>query len=152
MNNQDFTTTLLVNNTPKEAFEAIKNVRGWWSGLHREEFEGNSAQLNDEFIFRAEEGMHTTTQKLIELVPNKKIVWLVTESKLTFVEKQTEWTGTKLCFDISTAGDQTKIVFTHQGLVPQFECYEGCAPAWTRYIQERLALSLTAAGKGSAGK
>ena len=148
MHNQNFTTTLLVDQTPKEAFHAIKNVRGWWSGLHAEEFDGKSDKLNDEFTFRAEDGIHTTTQKLVELIPDEKIAWLVTDSKLTFVEKESEWTGTKIIFDISKENDKTKIVFTHLGLVPEFECYDSCAPAWTQYIQERLLLSLKTAGKG----
>ena len=147
MQNQNFTTTLLVEQTPKEAFDAIKNVRGWWSGLYSEEFEGSSDKLNDEFTFLAGDGVHYTKQKLIELTPDKRIVWLVTDSKLTFVENETEWTGTKLIFDISEEDNKTKIVFTHLGLVPEFECYDSCAPAWTQYIQERLLLSLITSGK-----
>ena len=147
MQNQNFTTTLLVDQTTAEAFDAIKNVRGWWSGLHSEEFKGDSEKLNDEFTFRAGGGAHYTKQKLVELIPNKKITWLVTDSKLTFVEKQDEWTGTKISFDISKENNKTKIVFTHLGLVPEFECYGGCAPAWTQYIQERLLLGLMTNGK-----
>ncbi|MEO8769883.1 MAG: SRPBCC domain-containing protein [Ferruginibacter sp.] len=142
MQNQNFTTTLLVDQTPTEAFEAIKNVRGWWSGLHSEAFSGNSDKLNDEFTFRAGDSAHYTKQKLVALIPDKKITWLVTESKLTFVENQTEWTGTKISFDISKENNKTKIVFTHEGLVPELECYNSCTPAWTQYIQERLLLSL----------
>ena len=41
----DFTTTVLIDRTPKEVFNAINNVRGWWS----EEIEGNIDEVNDEF-------------------------------------------------------------------------------------------------------
>ena len=82
--------------------------------------------------------MHYSKQKLVEQVPGKKVVWLVTDAKLSFVDKTDEWNGTQICFDISKEGDKTKIVFTHIGLVPEFQCYHSCAPAWTQYIQERL--------------
>ena len=37
MNDQNFTTAFSVDHTPEEAFDAISNVRGWWS----EEIEGS---------------------------------------------------------------------------------------------------------------
>jgi hypothetical protein len=31
MKNQHFSTTILLDQTPKEVFDAVTNVRGWWS-------------------------------------------------------------------------------------------------------------------------
>jgi hypothetical protein len=41
MKNQDFTTTISVDQSPEEVFEAITNVLGWWSG----EIEGGTGML-----------------------------------------------------------------------------------------------------------
>lgn len=142
MNNQDFTTTILVDQTPADVYQTILNVRAWWSGLYEESFEGSSEKLGDEFSFRAGGGAHYTRQKLVELVPDKKVTWLVTESNLSFVDTTDEWTGTKISFNIFEEGDKTKIVFMHLGLVPEFECYDSCAPAWTQYMHERLTDAL----------
>ncbi|MEO8109108.1 MAG: SRPBCC domain-containing protein [Ginsengibacter sp.] len=143
MTTSDFTTILLVSQSPEEIFNTILNVRGWWSGLYSEEIKGNTYKLNDEFTFRAGEGTHYSKQKLIELIPGKKVVWLVTDSKLTFIENTNEWQGTKLCFEISKVGDKTQIRFTHLGLLPTIECYNSCSTAWTQYIQEKLLSLIT---------
>lgn len=138
MRQTDFTTTLLVDQTPEEVFKAITNVRAWWSGYYSEELEGNTEKLNDEFSFRAGPDVHYSKQKLVEVVPNKKIVWLVTESKLSFLEKTDEWTGTKVIFEIIKKGEKTQLTFTHQGLTSEVACYDSCAPAWTQYVQNKL--------------
>ncbi|MEP6585026.1 MAG: SRPBCC domain-containing protein, partial [Ginsengibacter sp.] len=143
----DFTKTFEVEQSPSEIFEEIKNVRSWWSGLYGEEFEGSSEKPGDEFTFSAGGGVHYSKQKLTELIPNKKIVWLVTDSKLNFLEKPNEWTGTKICFDISKKGDKTEVRFTHVGLVPKIECYNGCSSAWSQYLQQFLS-PLIAKAKG----
>ena len=145
MKNQDFTFTQLTAQTPEAVFKAVINVRGWWTGYHSEIISGGTEKLNDEFTFSAGNGAHYTKQKLVEVIPNKKIVWLVTECELSFVEQKDEWVGTKIIFDISKKGDKTQLVFTHEGLVPQGECYDACAPAWTQYLQNRL-LPLIAKG------
>lgn len=142
MQNQDFNTTITVEQSPTEVFNVIKDVRSWWSGLYGEEFEGNSDKPGDEFSFRAGGGVHYSKQKLVELIPNKRLVWLVTDSRLTFIEDTQEWVGTKIRFDISEKGNRTEILFIHEGLVPQIECYNNCSAAWTQYVQGRLLAAL----------
>jgi hypothetical protein len=71
----------------------------------------------------------------------------VKDNYFNFVEDKTEWRGTKIVFDISKKGDKTEVVFTHHGLVPQYECYDVCKDAWTSYIQGSLK-NLITTGKG----
>jgi uncharacterized protein YndB with AHSA1/START domain len=142
MKNQNFTTTLLVDQTPEEVFNAVTNVRGWWS----EGIEGNTTKLNDVFVFEVKD-VHRSTQKLTEVIPGKKIVWDVIDSHMSFLKDKKEWTGTKVIFDISKKGDKTQLVFTHEGLAPGVECYDACSPAWTQYIQHSL-FNLVTTGKG----
>lgn len=138
MATSDFTVTLFTEQTPQEVFQAVNNVRNWWSGFYSEEINGDTEKLNDEFSFSAAGGVHYSKQKLVEVIPGKKVAWLVTDSELSFLQKKDEWTGTKMVFEISKKGDKTQLVFTHEGLIPETECYESCAPSWSRYLQNRL--------------
>ncbi len=138
METSNFTLTLLTEQSPQEVFNAINKVRDWWTGYYSEEINGGTEKLNDEFTFSAGSGAHYSKQKLVEVIPNKKIAWLITESKFGYLKKADEWTGTKVIFDISEKGGKTELVFTHKGLTPEIECYESCVPAWTQYLQNRL--------------
>ena len=131
-----------MDQTPKQAFDAINNVRGWWSG----EIEGPTDKLGDEFTYRYKD-IHYSKQKLIEVVPDQKVVWLALDSYLNFAEDKTEWNGTKIIFEIARKGGKTEVRFTHQGLVPQIECFENCSIAWSYYINGTLR-SLIATGNG----
>jgi len=141
----NFTTTIIVDNSASEAFNAINNVRAWWQG----EIEGNTNKLNDEFTYRMDE-IHYSKQKIVELLPNEKVAWLITDSKLnpSKFKDESEWTGTKILFEISEANNKTQVTFTHVGLVPTFECYGDCSWAWGALIQESL-FSLITTAKGT---
>ncbi|AOW09416.1 SRPBCC family protein [Flavobacterium gilvum] len=142
MATSDFTTTLIVDQIPEEAFHAITNVRGWWS----EEIEGNTEKLNDEFTYHYED-VHYCQIKLIEVIPNQKVVWFVKYNYFKFTKDKSEWTGTKMSFEIAEKEGKTEIRVTHHGLVPEFECYDICSNAWTQYIQQSLK-NLITTGKG----
>jgi hypothetical protein len=136
MTNQNFRYSFTTPKTTLEAFEHLIDPKNWWVGLFNETIEGKSNEINDQFSFKAGDGVHYSCQKLIELVAHKKIVWLVVESNLSFLENTNEWAGTKICFDIEEVGDRTKITFTHDGLIPEIECYGSCSNAWTQYLQK----------------
>lgn len=142
MTTTDFTTTLVVDQTPEEVFNAINNVRGWWS----EEIEGSTTNINDVFTYHYED-IHRCKVKLIEVVPDKKVVWKILDNHFSFTKDKTEWIDTKVSFEISGQGDKTQLVFTHIGLVPEYECYEACHQGWTHYIQNSLN-NLIQTGKG----
>ena len=80
--------------------------------------------------------------------PDERIVWLVTENHFSFIENKTEWIGTRVVFDIVSKNGKTEVRFTHEGLVPRYECYDICSDAWGSYIRGSLK-SLIETGKGS---
>jgi hypothetical protein len=142
MNHRNFTTTFSVDQSPKEVFDAVTNVRGWWS----EEIEGSTDTLGAEFKFHYRD-LHRSTQRITEFVPDKRVVWQVLDSHLGFVNDKTEWNGTSIVFDITKRDDKTELRFTHVGLVPSFECYGDCSGAWGFYVNDSLR-GLIATGKG----
>jgi hypothetical protein len=144
MRNPSFATSFTVDQTPDIAYAAINNVRGWWSGDN----EGTTDVLGGVFTHRYED-MHRCRIEVVELVPNRKVVWLVLDNYFDFTEDKTEWKGTKIIFDIAEKGAKTEVRFTHEGLVPDYECFNVCSNAWASTVNGSLR-SLIATGKGDA--
>jgi hypothetical protein len=133
MQTSDYSTTFLVDQTATEVFHAINNVPGWWSGR----VEGDTDRLGAEFIYEVP-GAHRSKQKITAFVPGKKVVWRIVDAHLNFAKDKSEWKGTEIVFDIAVKGDKTEVRFTHKGLVPAFECYNGCSNAWVLLVNGNL--------------
>ncbi len=142
MEYNNFTTFISVGQSAKVVFDAINNVRGWWS----ESVEGGTNKLKDEFLYYYKE-VHICKIKIIEFVPNKKVVWLVLENQFNFTTNKSEWKGDQIVFEISENNDQTQLHFTQVGLTPNYECFSVCRDAWSSYIQGSLK-NLITTGQG----
>ena len=142
VSSQSFSTSFVVDESPKQVFDAVTNVRGWWS----EEVKGGTSKLNDEFDYRYQD-VHSCKMRLIEVVPEKKIVWLVLDNHFNFTKDQNEWKGDKIIFEIAKKGDKTELRFVHEGLVPEYECFDACYDGWSNYIKKSLR-NLITTGKG----
>jgi len=138
MQSQNFTTSFTVEQSPAEVYDAINNVRGWWTGV----IDGETKQVGDEFSYRYP-GFHYSKQEIVELVPGTKVVWRVTDSRLEGPENASEWTGTEIIFEITANDDGTEVRFAHRGLVPEFECFESCSSGWGFFVNGSLRRLIT---------
>lgn len=142
MENLNFTVSILVGQSPAEVFKAVNNPRAWWS----DSIEGSPEQLNNEWDYHFGDN-HRSKLKTIEIVQDKKVVWLVLENYFKNAKNQSEWVGDKITFEISRQGDKTELIFTQIGLVPTCDCYKSCDWAWTGFVEKSL-YSLITTGKG----
>ena len=142
MNVHSYTTTIFVDATPERIFNAINDVRGWWS----QNIEGKTDRAGEEFTFRGKD-IHYSKIKVTELVPGRKIEWLVLDSYMNFIEDQSEWKDTRISFEISQDSDRAKVRFSHIGLVPAYECFDVCSNAWAFFIHDSLR-NLITTGEG----
>src|SRR5690606_18261198 len=133
MKDQDFTTTFVVDASPRGVFNAINNVRGWWSV----NIEGDTDKLHSEFLYHYQD-VHRSKMKIVEYVPNEKVVWHVLDNYFKFTKDEHEWKDTRVIFEISEKDGKTQLKFTHVGLVPDHECFTICRDAWTHYVKGSL--------------
>jgi uncharacterized protein YndB with AHSA1/START domain len=138
MQSQNFTSSFTVDQSPAEVFDAINNVRRWWTG----DIVGEADALGDEFSYTYP-GAHYSKQKVAELVPGEKVVWQVVDAHLDGPEDPAEWTGTEIRFEITPEGDGTVVRFRHEGLVPSFECFGSCSSAWGFFVNGSLRHLIT---------
>jgi len=144
MEKQEFTCSITVHVSPAEAFEKISDVSEWWV----KDVEGNTKNLNDEFTVHF--GTTWKSFRIIEHIPEKKIVWLVTDCNLPWNKDLKEWRNTKVVWEISEANNATQITFTHVGLA-DLDCADQCENAWGGYIQKSL-FDYISTGKGLPNK
>ena len=142
MGNNNFSSSISAKISANEALQKISNIPEWWGVT----FTGSAEKQGDKFTVKmtADSFFNFT---VTELVPGKKIVWLVTDCYMPWFSDKTEWTNTRLIFDLKEHNGVTEVTFTHDGLTPDVECYKDCESGWTHWIKTSLFSYLTT-GKG----
>ena len=131
-----YTVSVEVARSPNEVFNhLINDVSKFWP----EDIDGETTKLNDEFVFRSGDG-HYSKNKVVEFVPNRKLVWLVTESMRK--TDNFEWTGTKMIFDLIKKDEGTLLKFTYDGVTLENE-YERLVQICDVVIKQNLYSLLT---------
>ena len=133
---KSYSKKLLINCSANVAFNALTTHIGDWWG----EQDQPAHKLGD--VFTMSWGEPWYQFKVVEYVPDEKIVWECIDSKqiigdLEGVEK--EWVGTQLQWEIHQLEDQKiELSFRHDGLVPDFICYDFCSNTWERFLSFNL--------------
>lgn len=129
----DLTARFTVDATPLAVYDAINDVRSWWSDT----IVGTTDAVGSEWYYLVPD-IHFSKQVVRELVPGERVVWDFTDGYLSFIADKKEWVGTSGRFDITEKDGRTEVAFTHEGLAGGDECYDVCFDAWTYYITVSL--------------
>jgi hypothetical protein len=137
-----YTATFAVPQSPREVYDAVRNVRAWWNAR----IVGDSADVGDIFVQEAP-GLHRAELRVTEADPGRRMTWHVQASDMTFLEDRTEWVGTDIVFEIEPTDEGSTLRFTHRGLMPGQECYDICENAWGGYMASLHGLITTGTGR-----
>ena len=143
MTDNNLTIDLVLEGDPRDAIEAIGDVRGWWAS----DLIGPSADVGDEFVYEVP-GIHRSRIRVTEVVPGERVVWRVVENWFGFAED--DWTGTDVRFEVDASDGQSRLRFTHEGLRPGLPCFDACQAGWHFYIGTSLR-ELIETGAGRPG-
>ncbi len=135
---QNYTQEVKVLTSPNNAFEALtRHVKKWWGNTDKP-----VSKVGDEFTIHF--GNAFWKFKVIKYVLNSEIVWKCIDGQPGF---ENEWVGTSTTWNITPTADGVLVSFMHDGLTPDFNCYDICAPTWDMFITKSLKHYLET-GKG----
>lgn len=142
MTNKNFNRSITVNISASEAMNKISRITDWWGVTCT----GKAENLGDKFIIKMG-GDSFFNMTIEELIPNKKVVWLVTDCNMPWYADKKEWKNHRMIFELSESNGITELKFTHEGLTPEKECWKDCEFGWIHWITRSLFSYLTT-GKG----
>ncbi|MDT0156208.1 SRPBCC domain-containing protein [Microbacterium sp. ARD32] len=133
----DYTFSYEVPQSPREVYDAVVDVRGWWS----QRITGDTDRLG-EFVYEVP-GIHRTRARITDLAPGRRVVWRVIENWFASDPDVDEWAGTDIVFDIAPTEGGSRLTFTHLGLTPELDCFDRCSVGWSRHALESLRKLIT---------
>lgn len=136
MKEQNYQSSFTTHASPKEVVEKISRVPEWWG----KNFEGRAQEVNDVFTVRfGDAGGDMYRAKVVEILPEKKVIWEFIDTYQGWVKNPTEWVGTKIIWEIIPQKDGVEVKMTHAGLGPELECFGECTKAWNYLMHESLS-------------
>jgi uncharacterized protein YndB with AHSA1/START domain len=131
-----YTEEVLIKASNKQVFDAIsQHVQKWWGNT-----DCSVRAIGDEFTTTFDKTYWKF--KITEFEADIKIVWSCIDARHIHtgyegIEK--EWVGTSVEWILEESGkDETLVLFKHNGLVPELNCYEICFPAWEMFVTRSL--------------
>lgn len=133
----DYVATVHYGVPPADVYEAVAQPggpNGWWTTSgDTATAEGGLMRLNwsgrDHIVFRLDRLDWPTA-----------MTWTCVEQHDRNLAVPDEWVGTKLHFRFVEDRDGTLLEFTHEGLIPQLDCYDVCEGGWDFFLRRSVKL------------
>ncbi len=128
----NFQYAITLETDAKKIYSGLtQQLHQWWT----EKMEGSADKLNDVFTVHFDKTYKII--KVVELLLNKKITWEILDSFIDIPEfkNKSEWSGTRISWEITANDDSTDLVLTHHGLNQSLECYEVCNNGWISFME-----------------
>lgn len=134
---QNYQYTISAGVSAADAYRKVARVSDWWNKAAT----GKAQESGDRF--RVDFGSTWVAFKVIEAVPNRRLVWSVEDCHLHWLEDKTEWKGTEVVWDIAAVDGVAEVKMTHVGLTPEVECFGACEAGWNFHVGKSLLKLLT---------
>ncbi|MFC0531881.1 SRPBCC family protein [Phytohabitans kaempferiae] len=116
-----------------DALATCDGLAGWWTtGTTGESAVGGTIQ----FRFGDTGGFD---MKVLDQRPNERVEWEVTDG-------DPAWIGTRITFDLRREGDDTLVLFKHEGWREPGEFMSHCTTKWATYMLSLKRLVETGTG------
>lgn len=140
----DYTQQLSIAADPATvhaALSSLAGLRGWWT-----QDCGGLPEPGGELRFHFGSSYK---HMRIDVQTADEIRWHCTVAHIDVpsLQHKDEWVGTELVFRLQPEGDgQTRLDFTHRGLVPACECYDLCRQGWRYFLASLQQYAATGQG------
>ncbi len=131
-----YTTSIEINRPASAVFRAIsKQLEDWWGNQDHQITEAG-------IVFKVSWAEPWYQFKVIKYQENKEMIWECVDANqiiegLEGVQK--EWVGTKIHWRLKEiSSEHTQLHFEHEGLIPEFICFDVCSRAWSDFLHQHL--------------
>ena len=131
----NYQTQIILGLPRSRVFEAISKELGLWWGQQDNLIE----KENDVFTVSWEGPWYQF--RVLKFKKNEEMVWECIDANqiidgLKGVQK--EWVGTRVHWSLNSSDGKTILDFEHEGLVPEFVCFDFCSKVWSDFLKNSL--------------